>query len=102
MLAAAVMLYKGLQAQRFFLGFSESIEHMDTPCRHTAGGLHVVRLLCACDLSDREQGNSDVEKIVGQQLVKTLTIKQRYSELWVELLGSAATKVNFLMGPRLV
>ena len=41
---------------------------MDTSCRHTAGGLHTVGLLCACDLSDREQENSDVGKIVGQQL----------------------------------
>ena len=55
-------------------------DRMDTPCHHTAG-IHVVGLLCACDLSDCEQGNNDVGKIVGQQLVKTLTIKQRYPEL---------------------
>ena len=55
-------------------------DHMDTPCRHTAG-IHVVGLLCAWDFSGCEQGNNDGRKIVGQQLVKTLTTKQRYPEL---------------------
>lgn len=39
-------------------------DHMDTSCRHTAG-IHVIGLLCACDLSDCEKENNDEGKIVG-------------------------------------